>query len=234
MRKVLIVPDTHLPFHKQEVLTWIYQVAKSKQPDIIVQIGDLYDMFSQSKFVKTHNLMTPKQELAEGRAGAAAMWKNLKLAAPKAKCFQIRGNHDVRPEKRILESCPEVESMLEMYPLFEFPGVTTIMDTSEELEIDGVLYTHGTFIPMGAHCKHYQQNVVHGHTHRGSVFTTRNRNSLIWELDCGFASDEEQAPLRYTMTRRTGWSLGCGWVDIEGPRFLPYPGTPKVTYIKKV
>jgi predicted phosphodiesterase len=223
LKKVLCVPDTHFPFASSETLAWIYQVAKAKQPDVIIQMGDLFDFFAQSKFAKSHNIMTPKQEIAEGRLGSAAMWKNLQKSAPKAKCYQIRGNHDVRPEKRILEQCPEIESLVSMHPIFEFPGVTSIMDPTEELEIDNVIYTHGTFIPMGAHCRHYLQSVAHGHTHRGSVFFTRKKSTLIWELDCGFASDESQVALRYTETRRTGWSLGCGWMDDEGPRFLPYP-----------
>ena len=223
MRKVLAIPDLHCPFQSNETLAWIYQIAKQKQPDIIIQMGDLFDMYSQSRFSRTHNLMTPKQELSEGRLAAATMWKNVKAAAPKAKCFQIRGNHDVRPDKRIQELCPEVESLVEMKPLFEFSGVNTIMDTQEELEIDGAIYTHGTLTQMGAHCKHYMQSVVHGHTHRGSVFYTRKMNGIIWELDCGFASDEGQVPLRYTETRRTGWTLGCGWVDDYGPMFMPAP-----------
>lgn len=232
MRKVLAIPDTHFPWHHQDTITWIYKTITEKKPDIVIQMGDLYDMYSHSKFAKTHDLMTPKQEIAEGRLGAANMWKHIRSLVPKAKLYQIRGNHDVRAEKRVQEKCPEIESLLEMRPIFEFPGVTTIMDTSEELEIDGAIYTHGTFIPMGAHCKHYMQSVVHGHTHRGSVFFTRKHNSLIWELDCGFASDETSVPLRYTATRRTGWTLGCGWVDINGPQFMPAPFSPKKALIK--
>jgi UDP-2,3-diacylglucosamine pyrophosphatase LpxH len=225
---VLAIPDLHFPWHHQDTLTWIYQLIADRKPDDIVQLGDLYDMYSSSRFAKTHDLMTPKQELAEGRLGAATMWKNIKTRAPKAKCWQIRGNHDVRPEKRVQELVPEVESLLEMKPIFEFPGVTTLMDPTEELEIDGVIYTHGTFTQAnGAHCKHYMQPVVHGHTHRGSVFFMRKKGGLIWELDCGFASDETQVPLRFTATRRTGWTLGCGWIDSTGPSFIPFPWTPK-------
>jgi predicted phosphodiesterase len=232
LRKVLAIPDLHFPWHHQDTLTWIYQQIIDQKPDVVIQMGDLYDMYSHSRFARTHDLMTPKQELAEARMGAAAMWKHINKIAPKAKKYQIRGNHDVRAEKRIQEMCPEIESLLEMRPIFEFSGVTTIMDTSEELELDGVIYTHGTFIPMGAHCKHYMQSVVHGHTHRGSTFFTRKHNQLIWELDCGFASDESAVPLRYTQTRRTGWTLGCGLVSDLGPMFMPAPFGPKKPLIK--
>lgn len=223
MSKVLAIPDLHFPWHHQDTLTWIYQMITDTKPDTIVQLGDLYDMYSTSRFSRTHNLMTPKQELAEGRLGASTMWKHINKISPKSKKYQIRGNHDVRPEKRAQEVLPEIESLLEMRPIFEFSGVTTLMDPSEELEINGIIYTHGTFTKIGAHCIHYMQPVVHGHSHRGGTFYTRKQTGLIWELDCGFASDETQVPLRFTATKRTGWTLGCGLVEDSNPHFLPSP-----------
>lgn len=223
MRKVLAIPDLHFPWHHQDTLTWIYQVAQDKQPDVIIQLGDLYDMYSFSRFAKTCDLMTPKQELAEGRLGAATMWKYLKALCPKAELYQIRGNHDVRPERAVIEKAPELESLLEMKPIFDFPGVTTVMDTGTELEIDGVLYTHGHYTKLGDHMRYYLQPVVHGHTHRGGSIFTKIHGRVLWELDCGFASDETVVPMRYTPSRRTLWSLGCGWIDDGGPRFMPAP-----------
>lgn len=223
MRKVLAIPDLHFPWHDQDTLTWIYKLNQERKPDVIIQLGDLYDMYSHSRFARTHNLCTPKQEIAEGRLGAATMWKHLKSGNPKAVCYQLRGNHDVRADKRILEMCPEVESLVAMQPLFEFPGVKTIMDASEELELDGVLYIHGHYMKLGDHMNYYLQPVVHGHTHRGGSIYRKIHGQTIWELDCGFASDESQVPLRYTATRRTHWTLGCGWIDDGGPSFMVKP-----------
>ena len=226
-KKVIAVPDLHFPWHDPECLTWIYDVIRDTQPDVVVQLGDLYDMYSASKFAKTHNLMTPAMELAEARLGGEAFWANVKKAAPNAKCFQILGNHDIRPNKRILEVCPELESLLSTHELYKFKGVETILDPKEELEIDGVLYTHGSFSKAGDHCKHYRQPVVFGHLHRGFTFFTTVKDDLLWELNCGYASDQTAVPLRYTATKRTGWTLGCGLIDDGGPRFLPYPGNVK-------
>lgn len=223
MRKVLAIPDLHFPWHHQDTLTWIYGVAKTRQPDVIIQMGDLYDMYSMSRFARTHNLMTPKQELAEGRLGAATMWKYLKSLCPKAECYQIRGNHDVRADKQILDKCPEIESLVEMKPIFEFPGVTTVMDSGQELELDGVLYVHGHYLKLGDHMNYFLQPVVHGHTHKGGTIFKKQRGQLLWEMDCGFCSDETAVPMRYGASRRTHWTLGCGWVDENGPMFLPAP-----------
>jgi predicted phosphodiesterase len=222
-KRVIAVPDLHFPFHHAECLSWIYDHITLTKPDVVIQLGDLYDMYSASKFARTHDLMTPKQELAEARLAAEAFWRNVQQRAPNARCLQILGNHDVRPNKRIQEVAPELESLLNTSVLFQFSGVETTLDTSADVEIDGVIYTHGTFIKLGDHAKHYFQPVVHGHTHRGATFFMRQHGKNIWELDCGFASDETQVPLRYTATRRTGWTLGLGVVSEYGPSFRAFP-----------
>ena len=223
MRKVLVIPDVHFPWHHQPTLTWIYEQIKQRKPDIVVQAGDLLDCFSSSKFARSHNVMTPEQEFKEGRLGSEAMWRNVQSAAPKAKCYQLRGNHDVRPDKRILERCPEVQSLLNIKPLFEFKGVTTLMDAAEALEIDGNLYIHGHLGKLGDHLNYFGASVVHGHLHRGGSIFKKMSGRVLWELDCGFASDEEAIPMRYGPTRRTHWTLGCGFIDECGPRFLMAP-----------
>ena len=227
LRSVLCVPDTHFPFHHQPTLTWIYEIAKERKPDIIFQLGDLYDFFASSRFARSHDVMTPKEEFEEGRMGAEAMWKNLRKASPKSMCIQIKGNHDVRPNKRLLELCPELESLLDTDSLFKFPGVKTILDPSEEVEIDGVVYIHGHYAKLGDHMNFFLQPTVHGHTHKGGTIYKKIRGGTLWELDCGFASDETTVPMRYGPTRRNHWTLGCGWVDAQGPQFLPAPPVKK-------
>lgn len=227
MRKVLAVPDVHFPFHHQPTLNWIYKVAKEKQPDVIIQMGDLYDFYAASRFARTHNVMTPEEEFDEGRRGAEAMWKNLKAISPKAQCIQLLGNHDVRPNKKILALVPEMESMVDLESPFMFKGVKTILDPGEEIEIDGVIYIHGHYLKLGDHMNYFLQPVVHGHTHKGGTIYKKLRGEVLWELDCGFASDETSVPMRYGATRRNHWTLGCGWVDSYGPLFMTAPPAKK-------
>lgn len=223
-RKVVAVPDLHFPWHHQDCLTFIYDIIKQEKPDVIVQLGDLYDFFSFTKFARTHDVCTPKEEIDEGRTAAQIFWNHIKKIAPNADCFQLRGNHDVRIAKRVLDAIPEITSLIEpsIEELFKFKGVKTVQDWTDELEIDGVIYTHGHYTKLGDHAKFYLKPVVHGHSHRGGVFFQKMHDYLLWELDCGFCSDESQIPLRYTPTRTTHWTLGCGIIDGLGPRFVPF------------
>jgi predicted phosphodiesterase len=223
-KKVLAIPDLHFPWHHQDCLTFIYELIKEENPDVIIQMGDLYDQFSFSRFARTHDLCTPKEELLEGLAGATNMWNHIRKIAPRAKKIQIRGNHDVRIARRVQEVIPEIESLIEptIDAMFKFKGVQTVMNTREEFEIDGVIYTHGHYMKIGDHAKFYNKPVVHGHRHRAEVWFHDMNDFMLWELDVGFCSDATAVPLRYTATRTTHWTLGCGLIDGRGPRFIPF------------
>lgn len=223
-KKVLAIPDLHFPWHHQDCLTFIYEIIKREKPDVVVQMGDLLDLFSFSRFARSHDVCTPKEELDEGRHAAVLMWDHIKKIAPQAQRIQLRGNHDVRIGRKVLDVVPELTSLIEpqVEELFRFKGVKTIYDVSEELIIDGVVYTHGHYSKIGDHAKYFLKPAVHGHRHRGEVWFQQMQGYLLWELDCGYCADDSQIPLRYTPTRTNHWTLGCGLIDGLGPRFIPY------------
>lgn len=223
MQTVLIAGDLHLPFHDMGCLERFYLAVEEHKPTVIVQIGDLYDMYSHSKFPRSLDLMTPKQEVCEARQGAEAFWKNVKQkASKKCRLLQILGNHDERPSKRIAEKYGEIASLVGIDDLFKFPGVETSLDARAEVKIDDVIYTHGHFTGItGKHAAFYSQSVVHGHSHRGGVVYHKLHGRVIWELDVGHMADEGCEPLQYTPTKTTKWTQGYGLVDQFGPRFIP-------------
>lgn len=218
----MCVPDMHLPWVDAGALSSVYLAIEREKPDVVCQLGDLYDMHSQSRFPRSHDICTPKEELAEARQGAESFWVNCrKLASKKARFIQILGNHDDRPSKRVAEKYPEIASLLGIDHLFKFPGVESVLDSRSELTIDGVVFTHGHFTRHGQHAAYYCRSVVHGHTHRGNVTFQKLHGKVIWELDCGHVADENAEPLQYTPTKTTRWTLGYGIVDEFGPRFIP-------------
>lgn len=225
-RKVLVVGDMHLPFADRSVMSQIYSAIEQHNPQIVVQIGDLFDMFAMSRFYRTHNLMTPKEEVEKGRLQAEAFWGligSYRVNRQKIKCFQLMGNHDVRPFKRVLEKMPELESVLasSLHELFAFKGVETLRSDREELDIDGVRYIHGYMSKLGDHARYFLQPTVCGHSHRGGTHFFTNNGKPIWELNVGYVADNSQVPLQYNQTKTTRWTHGYGLVDEAGPRFVP-------------
>jgi len=219
--KILCWPDSHYPFVNKEAEAKMIEFAIKHQPDYIIQVGDLLDCYAASKFPRSQNIFTPKEEERLGIEMATNAWKQLRDGCPEAKCYQLMGNHDVRILKRTLESLPIAEHWIEAYfkQLFSFEGVETIFDTRQELDIDGILFTHG-FLGSGSHKDYYLKNVIHGHDHKLYVMHRRIHGQSIFEMSCGFIGDVESKPLSYTSSKLANFQLGFGWVDEWGARTI--------------
>lgn len=231
---IIGIGDMHLPFVSMPVFNWILnQVIRKHKNRIyaIVQMGDLYDRFSYSRFPK-RLIMTPREETYQGYDMAEKMWARIRKAAPKAKLFQIKGNHDARLAKRIVEIMPELDHLIDYKELYEFDGVETIHDESESLEIRGWHFIHG-FTKPGKHIEavHFN-NVVCAHTHKGGTWSKRlhqkKNPKVLTELNCGYVGDPFHEALVYRPLKKFfDWTWGVGAIDGMGGRFIPYSGRLK-------
>jgi len=221
---VISVGDTHFPWIYWRTIDRICERIESTRnvKNVhIIQMGDLYDQYSYSKFPRTHDLYTPKEEVLRGRKLAERMWDMFKKANPRAKCWQLMGNHDVRPYKRILERLPEVETFMDFKSHWSFDKVETILDVSEDLILGGVVYTHG-WTKLGNHVAFTGKNTVCGHLHRGGVVTVRHGKKTLWEANAGFCANPHSVPLSYGPLNRyskttQGWlEVSEGWPTFRG------------------
>lgn len=219
--KVLAIPDTHFPWCSKKSLAKIIVAIKKEKPDAIVQLGDLYDQYTFSKYSRSMDLITPKKEIELARKQATQMWVDIKKAAPKAKCYQLFGNHDDRMIKRVLEKLPELGDLFDIRKHFYlFDGVETLKSSRDVLKLDGVYYTHGYLTNLGAHIGHIGGSVVHGHSHRPGIAYARTPKSFVFEMDCGHLALEDSLPLSYTPIKMKKWLHAYGIVENGMPRLV--------------
>lgn len=229
-KKILCIGDIHFPYVDQNALSMVYAIAEKEQPDIIVQVGDLFDCYAQSKFPKSLNIFTPQAEWDLARKMAIDFWKKIREMCPKAECFQILGNHDIRASLRIEEAAPAVAHLIKepLRAAFTFEGVTTIHDPTEELFIENIMFVHGHYTSgISKHMEYARMNVVHGHTHKATIvykpFWDQNRNqTMLWEMDVGYLGDPWSKALSYRSQKIHNWTVGVGIVDNYGPRWIPF------------
>lgn len=224
-KRVLFIPDFHAPWGDMNVIDAACKFAKINKPDYIVQLGDLYDFISHSRFPTSKNIYTPRDEQKAARSQAEDMWKRLTAASPDSKKYQLWGNHSDRPLKRILETYPEAEDWVKkmVTELMTFDGVETVDDSRTELILPGnVMVLHGYLSRPGSH-RDYNIgfNVVHGHLHTAHVLYKKLMGKIVFEMNCGIAADIGSKAFTYTPQKSTAWSSGFGWLDENGPRFIP-------------
>lgn len=221
MSKVFIISDAHFPFHSKAAYKHMLAELKKAKPTHVVQIGDLLDQYVFSRYSRSLEI-TPSNEITLGIRYAEQMWAEIRRCAPKAKCVQVLGNHDVRMKKRIGDRLPELEMMAA--DLYSFKGVATLHSDRDYVEIDGVVYVHGWLSKSIDHAKHFNKPVVHGHRHRPAIEVDRPG---LWSMDVGFMADEKAVPLNYTMNKLTKWTLACGVVENGQPRLIFLKGGKK-------
>lgn len=215
--KILVIGDTHFPFHDKKAYKRLLQEIKRERPTHVIQIGDLLDQYIFSKFSRSLEV-TAEDDIKVGLESAEKMWRDVKKIVPKAKCFQLLGNHDVRLAKRISEKLPELESLISITDLYKFKGVTLIPSARDYLEIDGIVFIHGYLSKSIDHAKYYNKPVVHGHRHRPIV---EYDSPTLWSMDVGFLADRNSLPLSYTQTKLSKWTLCCGVITNGVPKLLP-------------
>lgn len=184
---------------------------KKERPDTVVQIGDLLDQYVFSNYSKK-SAITPKLDFVKGLTEAKDMWATIRKLVPKAKCYQILGNHDIRISKRISERLPELAEVLSFVEeKYAFPGVKVMKSDRDFLTLDGVVYCHGWLSKSIDHAKHFNKPTVHGHDHRPGITADGN----IWSMSVGYLADVNSIPLQYTASKFSRWRLGSGMV-IDG------------------
>lgn len=214
--RVLIIGDTHFPFHSVSALKNLLLLAKDLKPTHIIQIGDLLDQYVFSKYSRQIDI-TPKEDIDYGLNIAVKMWWDLQKIAPNAKCHQLIGNHDVRMSKRIAERIPELSKFFSFKNLYKFANVKVSESDRDYLEINGVMYVHGWLSKSIDHARYFNKPTVHGHRHRPTIEYDRKD---LWSMDVGFMGDEEQLPLQYTANRFSKWTVSCGVVENGMPRII--------------
>lgn len=224
MRSVVALGDIHFPFANRRALRKAIAYIRKHRPDVVIQMGDLYDMFSFGRFPRSVNMMTPRCEIKLGNSMAIEFWTEVYRAmGRKGKRFQLIGNHDERPIKKLISIAPEFEDLAKegIDRLFRFDHVETQPSEREELEIDGVLYMHG-YRKHGTHVSYNLQSTVCAHTHVGGVVTLRQRGKTLFELNCAYLGDPNSAPLSYTQQKKISkWTPGLGHITKEAAIFVP-------------
>ena len=194
--RVLIWPDTHLPYADSRAVSLALQVGRYYQPDLLILLGDVLDCTGFSRF--PHDQVDPKSflqtELDEWHSLAGSLCE----MAPKAERIFLLGNHEERIE-RWLWSQPQLYGLTGM----RLPSLLGLADHGfrpdverEVLLCNGSLtVTHGTRIGgQGSGLAARQEMARHGtsgvsgHTHRLALVTQRDKAGLRQWIESGHLS----------------------------------------------
>lgn len=192
MSTVLVIPDLHLPWCHPDALDYALALRKKYRTNRTVFIGDIVDHHCISRWLPSPNAPTVLEE-HEATLRALKPWvQNF------CRAYVTIGNHDERPTKIAWKEAriPSSPYLVPYAKLWRTPHWKWV----KRIEIDGVLYTHGSnrsgkyaAINYGAEL---DQSVCIGHLHRFSYAHQCVKTGRL-AVQVGAAIDEQSPAFEY-------------------------------------
>ena len=177
----LIIPDTQCkPGVPLEHLEWAGRYAAERKPDVIIHLGDHWDMPSLSSYEKKGSRYFEgrrvKEDIEVGNEGLRLFEKGLGGWQPKRKIL-LRGNHEDRITRAINED-PKAEGLFGFTDFNDVELGWEIIDYLVPVEVGGITYSHyfyrnGSGTPFGGAIDTMLRNI-------GFSFTMGHQQGLRW------------------------------------------------------
>lgn len=220
-RVIFVLGDIHLPWCDWKAIQEVAEeisLAKKRGDDItVVQVGDLLDARSWSKYTKgpaDENAQLEWDQIEE------AMHRLYKLIP---EMYVIFGNHDERFAKKAMEAFLPRQLVKTLDQHFNFKGWKW-HTADAPLEIDGIAFIHGDNFPIplpATACLRLGQSVCYGHTHTAQLSYVVTFKKRLFAMNVGWLGDETKSAFNYAKKSPNRYCKGYG-VIIDGvPHFVP-------------
>lgn len=220
IKKALIIPDCHIPYHDKKAYNLMLAVAKDEQPDEIVILGDYADFYG----VNFHGKSPDVQESLQDEIFMVHMeLRRLRKHFPKAKIVYLEGNHEYRLARYIAARCPDLYGMIDVKSILELNSLNIHFVPYTPNQMYSVLGSKllARHEPL-AGGKHVAQNtvekalssVIFGHTHRiqeAQVVAIDGKNYR--GISSGWLGDETHSIFQYVKTHHQ-WAKGFSMVHV--------------------
>lgn len=144
-KDILVIPDTHLrPGAGCERMTWLGKMIVDRKPDVVVHIGDLFDMPSLCSHDKGKGIFWSrnyKKDLDAGHVGMDALHSQLRKGKYNGDLRFLLGNHEQRIDRAIAED-PRLEGTIGYGDFKMAERGWNVTDFNDIVEIEGVHFSH--------------------------------------------------------------------------------------------
>lgn len=213
LEKLLLVPDTHCPYHDKKAWKLLMKAAKGFKPDVVAHLGDMADFYSVSAHSKDPaRVRHLKDEILETRK----LRGDLDSLNPKRKIF-IEGNHENRLERFLQDKAPELFGLVSADNLLELSdNGWEYIPYRESTKIGKLYLTHdtgasGKYTTMRA-LETYQHSVVIGHHHQFQYMILGDATGEYHVgAQFGWLGDAKQVDYMQQVKIAATWALGFGY-----------------------
>lgn len=202
-KKILIIPDTQVkPGVPIEHLGWIGRYISEKRPDVVVHLGDHFDMPSLSSYDKGKKSFEGRryrQDIDAGRRGMGLLFEPVKNTVGYSPELHFTlGNHEDRIT-RAVEDDAKLEGTIGLFDLDLESYGWTVHPFLKPVEIAGIEFAHyftsgvmGRPVNSAATLLRARQgSAVMGHVQRVDMAIHEKTQKFGMFAGCAYLHDEE-------------------------------------------
>lgn len=219
-RKVLIIPDTHRPFHDSRAYNLMLSVAVDVDPDEVVILGDYADFYWANFYGKNPGVtksFSTEEEIQNVNEGL----EEISDLFPGAKKVFIEGNHEERLTRYLHAKASELYKSISLKSVLSLRGWTVVPYSPTQLYCVGNSHLYARHKPYGGgtHCAYQtlvkgNRSMVFGHTHRIQEYQAVDALEVTHRaVSMGWLGDKTHPVMQYVQDHHQ-WSLGFGLVDV--------------------
>lgn len=235
-KRVVVIPDTQIPYDNRRALKILIQFIGDYQPDEVVHIGDCMDYPTPSRWSKGSAEEFSKQMLEDNEQAKRRFLAPLR-AVYDGPVGIHEGNHDLRPREYLTKYAPalaEFSDQFHIEKLLDFDGFGVELLPAFNKIATGWITTHGHLGQISLSriagntalnaAKKFNASVVMGHTHRQGIGSqtygfSGNVNQQVTGVEVGHLMDQTRAA--YLKGGTGNWQLGFAVLTIDGQHVHP-------------
>ena len=217
-KKILVISDTHFPYHHPDTFPFLTKLNKDYKPDHVVHIGDEMDWHSINvSHVINPDLPSPADELLVGRS----LCKQLEKIFPKV--VLLESNHGSMVLRR---------AMAKGMSKFFIKDYNEILDVNKDwqwkerhiVETDKgrIVFAHQFSKDIAKAVREAAMSCVQGHFHTLSeIKYIANDFHLNWGMTVGCMVDKKSLAMAYMKVNMAKPILSCAVITNGVPYIVP-------------
>lgn len=216
--RILILSDTHIPYHHPDLIPFLKACKKKYRPDRVISIGDEIDNHAISFHDSDPDLPSAGDELDE----SIAVIQEIEKLFPKVDILESNhgsllyrraSSHGI--PHRMLKNYNEI---LEVGPGWKWHRELCIKLPNGQ----PVYFTHGKNANVTILSKNMGMSAVQGHYHgRFKIEYWGNPERLNWAMSVGCLVDDDSLALAYNKNVLERPIIGCGAIVNSQPLLIP-------------
>ena len=216
-KRILIISDLHIPYHRKDSFAFLKEIKKQFKPDTIINIGDEIDCHALSFHDTNPDLPSAGHELSLSKEYI----KELENIFPQMTLLD--SNHSsLIYRKGIKHGIPKgfLRDYNEFLNVKKWNWVNDLTITLPDKQ--RCFFTHGISADIARVSQIQSMNTVQGHFHsQFKISYWANNDALRWGMQVGCMIEQTNMAFHYAKNFKTKFIMGCGMIIDSQPKLMP-------------